>query len=62
MTVKFAFISSANPREDFMFTIELSSTEEIDLFVDDVNKNLTDGKIEYVSTELKRGKHEVSHN
>ena len=60
MTVKFAFISKRDPREDFMFTIELPSTEEIDLFADDVNKNLTDGKVEYVSIELKRGKHEVS--
>ena len=60
MTVKFAFISNRNPREDFMFTIELPSTEEIDLFADDVNKNLTDGKVEYVSIELKQGKHEVS--
>ena len=63
MFVKFAFISKRNPREDFMFTVELSSTEEIDLFADDVNKNLTDGKVEYVSIEIhKGGKHEVSTN
>ena len=60
MTVKFAFISKRDPREDFMFTIELHSTDEIDLFADDVNKNLTDGKVEYVAIEPKRGKHEVS--
>ena len=63
MFVKFAFVSSRNPREDFMFTVELPSTEEIDLFADDVNKTLSDGKVEFVSIEIRKGgKHEVSSN
>ena len=61
MVAKFAYLSSANPKDDFMFTIEVEGEEQANNYAVSVNATLSDAKIELVSVELqKRRKHGVS--
>lgn len=63
MKAKFAFISDTSPLEDFMFTLNISCKEDIQLILDDLNSTLTGAHIEFVSIYTDRNnKSGVSHN
>lgn len=61
MVAKFAYLSATNPKDDFMFTIEVDDEEQANNYAVSVNATISDAKIELVSVELqKRRKHGVS--
>ena len=62
MRYKFAFISSVNPANDFMFYMEMDTEQDAENYIKEVNATLTNSHIELVSKTKIKGKHEVSVN
>lgn len=63
MIYKIAYISKANPKDDYIFKADFDTPDEAHNYIDHVNSNLSTAYLEIVSTEKSRtGKHEVSHN
>ena len=63
MKAKFAFISDTSPLEDFMFTLDISCDDDIQLICDDLNATLTGAHVEFVSKyNSRRNASGVSHN
>lgn len=60
MRYKLAFISDNNPKNDYIFYIEMPDPFELDLWLDNVNKAITDGHVEKINESRVHGKHEVS--
>lgn len=69
MKAKIAYIHNSNPAEDFMFTHDFDSMDDCRKFINTLNSNISDARLEFVATVtpsksisdlFKRGKHEVS--
>lgn len=48
MLTKCAYISETDTRKDYIFYLNVDSPKEIDTIIDDINRNITGGKVEFI--------------
>lgn len=61
MIYKIAYISKANPKDDYIFKADFDTPDEAHNYIDHVNANLSTAHLEIVSIEkTSHAKHEVS--